>query len=286
MSRPKVSFFTPGRRVPHQGSYIIIDQTYVQYRPALHDGDRDNVPILFIHGGGLTGAQWESTPDLRPGWACLANKFGHDAYLLDTVDNGRSARAPDHCRSDSPIEHRTAKEVWTNFRFGAVDDFEQRKAFEGGQFPIEHFDALLASQVSRRRTNDMIEAQGIEDVLEKIRKCFIIAHSHGAALVMDILGKLELQDDAGSHVQKLVFVEPGPTSNAKHISRNIPTLVLWGDNVKDHKIWPKIAEPFERSHAEVLHLPDVGVYGNSHFPMSERNSDEVFELIIKWLKRS
>ncbi|MGF7161855.1 hypothetical protein FHS85_003496 [Rhodoligotrophos appendicifer] len=42
------------------------EQAYVQYFiPAER---RFETPLLLVHGGGLTGACWETTPDGRPGW--------------------------------------------------------------------------------------------------------------------------------------------------------------------------------------------------------------------------
>ena len=33
----------------------------------------------------------------------------------------------------------------------------------------------------------------------------------------------------------------------------------------------------------VIHLPEAGLYGNTHFPMSDLNNVEVAELMAKWL---
>ena len=33
----------------------------------------------------------------------------------------------------------------------------------------------------------------------------------------------------------------------------------------------------------VVHLPEVGLHGNTHFPMSDLNNQEVAKLIYKWL---
>lgn len=34
----------------------------------------------------------------------------------------------------------------------------------------------------------------------------------------------------------------------------------------------------------VIHLPEVGLHGNTHFPMSDLNNKEVAELMFQWLK--
>jgi hypothetical protein len=34
---------------------------------------------------------------------------------------------------------------------------------------------------------------------------------------------------------------------------------------------------------DVIDLPEAGIKGNSHFPMLDRNNDDVFALIETWL---
>ena len=34
----------------------------------------------------------------------------------------------------------------------------------------------------------------------------------------------------------------------------------------------------------VVHLPDRGLHGNTHFPFSDRNSLQVADLLSRWLK--
>ncbi|MGV6946433.1 hypothetical protein [Sphingobacterium sp. CZ-2] len=36
--------------------------------------------------------------------------------------------------------------------------------------------------------------------------------------------------------------------------------------------------------AQVVHLPEIGIKGNTHFPMSDLNNVEIADLMAKWLK--
>jgi len=49
---------------------------------------------------------------------------------------------------------------------------------------------------------------------------------------------------------------------------------LWGDVVNKHG-----------GDVTVVHLPDVGLKGNTHFPFSDLNNVEVADLMSKWLKQ-
>jgi pimeloyl-ACP methyl ester carboxylesterase len=48
------------------------------------------LPLLFIHGGGGTGAGFRSTPDGRLGWADLAAEQGYRCFVTDWPGAGRS----------------------------------------------------------------------------------------------------------------------------------------------------------------------------------------------------
>ncbi len=69
-------------------------------------------------------------------------------------------------------------------------------------------------------------------------------------------------------------------------------MMMYGDNVKNHPRWSKIRQGGV-DYAEVLKaaggsvdiydLPDMGLKGNSHMIMMDKNSDQVADLIQKWL---
>jgi pimeloyl-ACP methyl ester carboxylesterase len=278
---PMASFFTAGVKIPHKESYIIINQSYVGFRPACPPppSEASPTPILFVHGGGLTGAMWEATPDRRPGWAADANALGYHSYILDTVDLGRSQRAPDACRTGD-VEHRTARYVWERFRIGSSSDFEKRMPFPGSQFPVEHFDALVAAQAARRRNTDDVETRGVVRAIRELGQCHVVAHSHGAALVLDALEELV------PFLKKLVLVEPGETARPDLLQQHIPTLIVWGDYLDAHPVWPKITLGYEQSPVDILNLPKANIKGNSHFPMLEQNSSLIFGMIMDWLNSS
>lgn len=50
----------------------------------------EHPPLLFIHGGGATGACWRATPDGRTGWADVLAERGLECWLIDWPGTGRS----------------------------------------------------------------------------------------------------------------------------------------------------------------------------------------------------
>ena len=82
------------------------------------------------------------------------------------------------------------------------------------------------------------------------------------------------------------------TANKVAAVKNTPVLILYGDNAKDHPRWSKIRQggveyaavlKSAGGRVDVVDLPELGVKGNSHMMMMDRNSDAVADVIQKWL---
>jgi pimeloyl-ACP methyl ester carboxylesterase len=95
-------------------------------------------------------------------------------------------------------------------------------------------------------------------------------------------------------VKALIAVEPTLAGDRNKVEaiKGTPILVLYGDNAKDHPRWSKIRQGGADYAAvlkgaggsiDVVDLPEVGIKGNSHMVMMDKNSDVVADLIQKWL---
>ena len=288
MDRSEVSFHTVGTRQAHNGSHIIINQAYVQYIPPVASSHPSTssitnaTPILFVHGGGLTGSMWESTPDRRAGWAIQATHppYNRPVYCIDAVNSGRSQRSPDSVRS-GVVEHRTAADAWSRFRFGPEGGDQP---WPDSQFPHEFLDNLLASQSARRRGGEQyeVEARGLRDAIAEIGECDIVAHSNGCAVAV-----LALRDEkCRSLARRLVMIEPGPPHclALEHLE-TVRSLVVWGDHISGHRLWERIRAHYQEMSGDVTiwDLPTMGITGNSHFPMHDRNSNKIGAMMLDWL---
>jgi len=90
-----------------------------------------------------------------------------------------------------------------------------------------------------------------------------------------------------------VLVEPaalGPIGDAPKL-RNIPLLAIYDDYIQQDSRWPTIrgngikfyeAVRAAGGTADVIDLPKVGMNGNSHMIMMDRNSDQVAGVIQEW----
>lgn len=276
------------REVNPNGSHVF-GQMYVQeYRLA---EPRHPYPVLLWHGGGMTGCSWETTPDGRPGWLWRFLELGYDVMVSDAVERGRSSFAMWPYIFESEPVHRTKQEGWTTFRIGLsyADDPGKRHIFPGQRFPTGHFDEFAKQWVPRWPAHEPMILRGYEALIDKVGPCIVVGHSQGAGFAAEIARRRP------GIVKQVVAVEPGGVPSGPAGVTLPPHLVVWGDHIEPSgKHWTGYrsqATGYFRSIADeavvtVLDLPAHGIAGNSHFPMMDDNSDEVFALVSRWMNET
>ena len=286
----------PAREVDPNGDHIS-GQMYVQ--AFLNAEPRHATPVLLWHGGGMTGANWESTPDGRPGWLTRFLLAGFDVYVSDAVERGRASwsRWPEIYAG--PPLFRTLQEGWEMFRIGAAGSYGGDAAnsvpFPGQQFPADAFEHFASQWVPRWTGHEDITMHAYGKLLERVGPCIVIGHSQGGGFALDAARRWPGQ------IAAVVAVEPSGAPAAagdravRQVTAHPPHLVVWGDNIAGHPVWPAYRNTVDGYIGQLaaqglstttLDLPRAGLPGNSHFPMLDRNSDEVAEKIIDWLVAS
>lgn len=264
------------------GEYLI-ENMYVQY----FIPDAAISSVILVHGGGQTGAVWEGTPDGREGWLHFFLKNNISVYIVDTVERGRSGWCPFPEVWPEQPELRNDKDTWMTFRLGEKQHFAERKPFDNLQFPMEVFEQMLTYNVPRWNINDECSATALSILIERIGPCSIIAHSQGCGMTMRAVESMP------SLIQKVVLVEPASfyQLNIKEPS-SVEVMILFGDNISKSELWRSMKElastylQYLTQHqlpATLIELPTVGITGNSHAMMLDKNNEVVAKYIIDWL---
>lgn len=283
--------FTAGgvpAKVDLNGTYLV-ESMYVQY--FLPADRRGGVPLLLWHGGGLTGVTYETTPDGRPGWLNYFLRKGWDVYNSDAVERGRAGWAmyPDILRGE-PVFLTTAN-PWERFRIGpGSGSYSSRQTLPGTQFPISHYDNFVRQSVPRWTTTDDATIAAYTALVDKVCPCVILFHSQAGTFGFKVA---QARPDK---VKALVAIEPAGPGDPKQAARlaGIPTLFVYGDYIAQDARWPTIrrngvafGEEVRKAggKVDVVDLPEIGIRGNSHMVMMDRNSDEVAAYIQNWLEK-
>ena len=299
----KKTVSTPANaQAPAQTGDITVNQMYVQYQIPMN-GDR-HAPIVLVHGCCLSSKTWETTPDGRPGWSEYFVRKDRSVYLADQVSRARSGFDP-----TSFAEVRTGKTppdkmptilsathqiAWTVFRFGP----KFGEAFPDEQFPISAMDELYKQMIpdlnsTLARDSNPTWTQ-MAALAVKLKGAILMGHSESGFFPE----QAALIDPKG--IRGIISIEmPCETTLAStqvETLAQIPTLVMFGDHLADVTGGPvSWQQSFETCNtfvdqlkkaggdATMMHLPALGIKGNSHMLMQDRNSDQLADLVIAWI---
>ena len=274
------------RAIDMNGSYCA-GQLYVQeYRLA---EPRHPHPVLLWHGGGMSGAQWESTPDGRQGWLWRLLQSGYDVFVADAPERGRASWAMYPQIYDAAPIFRSKEEAWHLFRIGPANGYaprgQPRRAHPGQQFPADAFDTFAKQFVPRWLAHDAMALDAYRELLDLAGPCIVIGHSQGGGYAT------QLAREYPGPIRAVVAVEP--TGTPERVDGPLPPqLLVWGDHFDHNDTWRRYRaqtdaywDALRRAgrRADLLDLPAAGIAGNSHFCMLDRNSDRIAELIVDWL---
>lgn len=306
-------FFVGGKRMtstapgkspagPVPPGTVTAGQMYVHYRIPV--GAAGKPPIVLVHGGGLTGASYETTPDGREGWATYFARKGYPVYVVDTPGRGRSgfdATAINRAKRDGTVAGLpanvlmvTGELAWTLFRFGPAPG----QAFADTQFPVEALPALGAQGVPFAET--LIEGNSLQavsaalaELLDQIGPSVVVVHSLAGPFADALVELRPRQVRAVVNIEGAQSVRPSDAQIAAYAG--IPVLELFGDHLEAPvftagprlRARQQVVERINRQaegKAVLRKLPDAGIKGNSHMMMQDRNNLQVADYILDWLR--
>ena len=273
---------------------IIAGQMYVQYVRLAEP--KAAAPLLMWHGGGMTGVNWETTPDGRAGWQMFFLRAGFNTYVSDAVERGRAAFAPfPQVYPEAPY-FRTAKEAWEDtFRFGPAGSWQaepaQRRPYPGLRFPVKAFETFLAQCVPRWGCNNTLTQTAYDALVQRLDPgVIILTHSQGGNF--GLTAALHAPERVGAVISLEPSGAPDPAAFDAARLKEVPHLFIWGDYWAKNPFWVQ-SRPASEHWRDALSaaggditwidLPARGIHGNTHALMCDDNSDAIATLVLDWL---
>jgi pimeloyl-ACP methyl ester carboxylesterase len=273
----------PAYRRDPNGTYSV-NAAYVQY--AIPEPSRD-LAVVLVHGGGLTGSGWETTPDGREGWYPSFLRAGWPTYVVDMVERGRAGWCPLPGYADQPPVLRSEEEAWDVFRIGPPEGYAGRVAYAGSRFPVAALDELTRQFVPRWTTTTDASVAALAELIRRLGRCVLVAHSQGGGIAA------RAAHQEREHVAGLVLLEPHGLPAPERATPRLHQLLVSGDYVLETNLYRELEWRWQeyRQNAvaagdtvDRLDLPQRGVTGNSHMLMMDTNSDEVAGLVQQWIE--
>ncbi|MEZ5709288.1 MAG: alpha/beta fold hydrolase [Blastomonas sp.] len=251
---------------------------------------------------------WQNRWDGGEGFQTIFLRRNFPVYLWD---GPRVGRANWGCEEYpyKPVPGRDQGN-FIAWRFGP----EYQSWYEGVQFPTG--DAEAWNQATRARydefdtvENAVLQADAAAKAVDRIGPTVLVTNSAGGlralatAIKSDNVKAIVAYENPG-------FVYPLPENGEEQIPAGlygpiyvpkedflkltrIPIQFVWGDNISTSKIWaPALARCREYvdlinrhgGKAELLVLPDKGIYGNTHIPFADLNNVAVADQLSLFLK--
>lgn len=301
--------FDPIRRTP-EGQTFHGDHAYVFYQVPVK---ARKLPLVFWHGIGQFSKTWETTPDGREGFQNIFLRRGFGVYLIDQPRRGNAGRST----AEATITPAPDEQTWFGtFRIGIWPNY-----FPGVQFSK---DPETLNQYFRSMTPNIgpIDTKVVTDASSalagKVGSFILVTHSHSGGFgwltgmkSSNVRAIVSYEPGSGfpfpeGEVPAPIASSAGPLE-AVGISKEeflkltkIPVIIYYGDNIPAKpdpnpgadgwrarlamaRLWRDAVNQYGGD-ITVVHLPEIGIKGNTHFPFSDLNNIEIADLLSKWLK--
>lgn len=297
------------KRTP-EGQTFHGDHAYVFYQIPVK---AKKYPLVFWHGIGQFSKTWETTPDGREGFQNIFLRRGFGAYILDQPRRGRASRSTE-AATINPVPD---EQMWFGtFRVGIWPEYFPGVQFAKDPETLNQYFRQMVPNIGGIDPN--LNADATSKLFDKIGEGILVTHSHSGGMgwliaIKNNKVKAIVSYEPGSG---FIFPEgevPAPIESSSGpvaaIGRpmeefmkltKIPIIIYYGDNIPAKpdpnpgadgwrarlemaRLW-RDAVNKHGGDVTVVHLPEIGIKGNTHFPFSDLNNLEIADLMSKWLK--
>ena len=302
--------FDPVKMTP-DGQTFHGDHAYVFYQ--IPEKAR-KLPLVLWHGYGQFSKTWETTPDGREGYQNIFLRRGFGIYVIDQPRRGNAGRST----QPGNLTPAADEQKWfTIFRVGIWPDF-----FPGVQFSR---DPEALNQYFRQMTPDTgpidinVTSDAVAALFKKNGPGILVTHSHSGGMGWRTAIKSQNVRAIVSYEPGSNFVFPEgevpppmpsssgpleavgvPLSDFMKLTK-IPIIIYYGDYIPSQpsanpgqdqwrvrlemaRLW-RDAVNRRGGDVTVVHLPETGIRGNTHFPFSDLNNLEIADLMYKFLEK-
>lgn len=285
------------------------DHAYVFYQIP---PDPKPLPIVMLHGAFQSARTWETTPDGREGFQNIFLRRGYPIYLVDQPRRGRAGNST-VATTVEPMPYDQL--FFDQFRLGKWPDY-----FAGVQFSRdpEALNQFLRSVTPNTGPYDAkVISEAISAVFDKTGPGILLTHSQAggpgwltAIRNSNVKGIVALEPGSGfifpqgevppdmPSAAGTLKGEVVPLADFEKLTK-LPIVIYYGDNFpveptiergQDNwrvrlaiaKLWVDAVNR-HGGDATLVHLPNIGIKGGTHFLMSDLNNVEIADQISRFL---
>jgi pimeloyl-ACP methyl ester carboxylesterase len=304
---------TPGtynnNRPTSEGQTLHGDHLYAFYQVPQSP---KRLPIVMLHGAFQSARSWETTSDGREGFQTLFLRQGFPVYLVDQPRRGRAGNSTVAATVEpTPLDQL----FFDQFRIGKWPNYFDNVQFDRKPDTLDQF---LRSVTPNTGPFDAgVISDAMAALFDKTGPAILFSHSQAggpgwltAIKSRNVKAIVALEPGSGfifpqgelppamPSAAGTLTPEAVPLADFQKLTR-LPIVIYYGDNFpvepttergQDNwrmrlamaKLWVAAVNK-HGGDAKLVHLPDIGIRGNTHFLMSDLNNVQVADLISKFI---
>ncbi len=285
------------------------DHAYVSYQVPQNP---NTVPIVMLHGAYQSARSWETTPDGREGFQNIFLRRGYPVYLVDQPRRGRAGNST----VATTIEPTPYDQLFFDqFRIGKWPNYFENVQFSRDPAALDQFFRSVTPNTGPY--DPKVISDAMSALFDKTGPAILFTHSQAggpgwltaiknpnvkAIVALEpgsgfIFPEGEVPPDMPSAAGTLKG-EAVPVADFEKLTR-LPIVIYYGDNFPTEptaergqdnwrvrlamaELWVDAVNK-HGGDATLIHLPDIGIKGGTHFLMSDLNNVEIADQISKFL---
>ncbi|TNM63342.1 alpha/beta hydrolase [Aliirhizobium smilacinae] len=292
-----------------EGQSLHGDHAYVFYQVPQNPKP---LPIIMLHGAFQSARSWETTPDGREGFQNIFLRKGFSTYLVDQPRRGRAGNST----IAATIEPTPYDQLFFDqFRLGKWPDYFQNVQFDRSPEALDQFFRSVTPNTGPYDAKVISDAMSA--LFDKTGPGILFTHSQAggpgwltAIKNPNVKGIVALEPGSGfifpegevpadmPSAAGTLKGEAVPVADFEKLTK-LPIVIYYDDNFpvepttdrgQDNwrvrlsmaKLWVEAVNK-HGGDATLVHLPEIGIKGGTHFLMSDLNNGEIADQVSKFL---
>jgi hypothetical protein len=301
--------FDPLKPLQPAGQTFHGDHLYAFYQVPVN---ARSLPIVMWHGAGQFSKTWETTPDGREGFQTIFLRRRFATYLIDQPRRGNAGRST----VEATLKPTPDEQFWFGqFRVGVWPNYFDGVQFDRKPETLNQYFRAMTPNTGPFDAN--LISDGVSALFAKVGPGILMTHSQSggpgwltAIKSQNVKAIVAFEPGSGFVFPQGELPKPVPTSfdtlegvpvpmgefmaltkvpiiifygdNIPSKATDVPTQDAWRGRLEMARVWAATVNK-HGGQVTVVHLPESGIKGNTHFPFSDLNNIEIADQVSKFL---
>jgi pimeloyl-ACP methyl ester carboxylesterase len=270
------------------------------------------LPIVMLHGAFQSARSWETTPDGREGFQNIFLRRGFPVYLIDQPRRGRAGNSTVAAIIEpAPLDQL----FFDQFRLGTWPNYFDDVQFDRSPEALNQFFRSVTPNTGPYDAG--VISNAMSALFDRVGPGILFTHSQAggpgwltAIKNRNVKAIVSFEPGSGFVFPSGELPQPMPSAagtlspeavSVEDIQKltRIPIVIYYGDNIPKEptdrrgednwrvrlamaRLWVDAVNK-RGGDARLVHLPEIGIRGNTHFPFSDLNNLDIADQVFRFL---